>query len=337
MGTLLDGQVGFKKQSAFGTPVTVDRFLEVLADSTHTWDPAVIQGQGLRVSSRYPRSARRSAGTGSGDISLKVELASKGFGTLWELVAGTAESNLVSGSTYQQRFRPVYTTPFPTVATIQFGVPRLDASGTVDAYTYSDCVAKSFTIDCPDNEHSPTLQVDFWAGALATATALAAASYTSAPTLFVPTDGATTLGGTLTPPTTTALASGGTVAANIRAWSLEVDLGLGSRPKIGGWQIPPVGTPAGKLTIKQDVDATTLRDALIAQSVTSFTGLFTGAALSTGTEQIEVDIPAMMLDSDSFGQLTTGDGPVADPKFTILDDLTDDEWYIVARTADTAL
>jgi hypothetical protein len=337
MATLLDAQVGFKKQTAFGTPIVVDRFIEALADTKHSFDPMVIQGMGLRVSSRYARSARRLAGTGRGEVSLKMELTSKGLGTLLELIAGTSESTLVSGTTFQQRHRPVLATPFMPVATIQLGIPRTDASGTVDAYTYSDCAVKSFSIDVPDNENPPTLEAVFWAASVATATALASASYVTTPTLFSPTTGVTTLGGTLTAPTATALATGGTAATNIRGWTLDVDLGLVERPRVGGWQRPPVGAPKAVLKVKQDYDATTARDAMLAQALTSFSGSFTGGALSAGTERIELDIPTMAIDQDAFPDLTNGDGSIPEITYSVLDNLTDDEWYIVTRTADNAL
>ena len=74
-GTLLDGQFGFKKETTFATPVTVDRFLEVLADGTsHKPDAMPIQGEGLRVSARFDRGARLLPGRGKGEITVKAEL-----------------------------------------------------------------------------------------------------------------------------------------------------------------------------------------------------------------------------------------------------------------------
>ena len=338
MATLLDGQVGFLKESVYNTPVTVTRFLEVLEESKHNLDPMPIQGLGLRVGSRYIRTARRLAGTGRGDLTLKAEITSKGFGTLFELVSGTSTSTLVSGSTFQQVFTPVITGTVMPSSTIQFGIPRLDSGGTVDAYTYSGCVAKSFEIDAT-SDGTVTISVDFWSAAVATATGLATASYPTTPTLY--TDGASdagaTFGGTLTTPTTVALASGGTTSANIRSWQLSVDLGLNERPKLGGWNQPSAGMQSAKLKLVQDYDATTTRALQISQAPTSFTGFYTGGALSTGTERFEVDIPAMIVDDGSFGQLTAGDGSIPDVSFTVGDNLTDKPWYAVFRTADATL
>lgn len=337
MSTTMDGQVTWLKETTFNTPVTPSRAIEVLADSQHSFDPMAIQGQGLRVSSQYARTARRLAGTGRGEVTLKFELTSKGMGTLFEMAAGTSESTLVSASTYQQRHRPVRTVPFGLSSTIQFGVPRVDSAGTVDAYTYSGCSLKTMVIDAPDMESLPTCTLTFWAASLATATALVIASYPATPTLYTPVGGTTTLGGTLTAPTTTALATGGTTVTNVRGWTLTVDVGLDERPRLGGWQQPATGAPKATLKVKQDYDATTLRDALKAQTALSFSGSFIGGALSTGTERFELDIPSMYADQDAFGQITNGDPSVPDITFMVTDNLTDAPWYIVQRTADNAL
>lgn len=340
MGTLLDGQFGFKKEATAGTGVTVDRFLEVLPDSTHKPDPMFLQGQGLRVSSVFPRGARRLPGRGKGDITIKCELTSKGLGTLLELAAGTSSSTIVSGSTYQQLHTPVLTGTVLPTATLQFGVPRADASGTVVAYTYTYCVNKGGKIEFPV-DGVPTIEMSFWAGGFSSSqnsgTALASASYAATPTLFNTASAVTTLGGALTVPTTTALASGGTPDVTTRSWSFEWDNGINERPRLGGWQTPTVGARSAKLTIQQDSTAATLETAFMAQTGTSFTGYVTGGALSTGTERFEVDIPQMFVTDHDMAQLTSGDGPVPSITFDVTDNLTDKAWYFVTRTADTAL
>lgn len=340
MGTLLDGQLGFKKETTFNTGVTVDRFLEVLADSTHKPDAMPLQGTGLRVAGVFPRGARRLPGRGKGDLTVKVELQSKGFGTLLELLTGTSTSTLVSGSTFQQVHTPVLTGTVLPTATIQFGVPRADASGTVVAYTYTGCVAKSWKIEFP-TDGVPTLEANFWAGGFSSSqnsgTALATASYAATSTLFSTVAASTTLGGALTVPTSTALASGGTVDTTIRSWTLEVDNGINERPRLGGWQVPTVGARTAKLTIQQDSTAATLETAYMAQTGTSFTGFTTGAALSTGTERFEVDVPQMFVAEHDFAQLTNGEGPIPAVTFDLTDNLTDRAFYLVTRTADTAL
>ena len=316
--------------------MTVDRFYEVLADSTHSWDAQPYQGEGLRVSAAYPRAARRVAGVGAGEVTVKVELQSKGMGVLLEAICGAIASTNVSGSTYQIRGTSVLAGTTRNSYTVQLGVP--DFGGTVRPYTYAGCVATGFEIDAPDGG-VPTLSVTFWSASLATATALAAASYASSATMFASGSGnaATTLGGTITAPTTTALESGGTSSTNIRGWTLTGDLTANERPRLGGWQRPTAGGVSTTLKIVQDYDATTVRDLVISQASTSFTGYYTGAALSAGTERFGVVIPAMKVQAGAFGQLTNGEGSVPEPTFDVFDNGTDEPWYIVMRTADTAL
>ncbi len=338
MATLLDGQVGMKKETTYGTAVTVDRFYEALADSTHNFTPEPYQGMGLRVGSVHRRTARRGAGVPKGEVTIVTELFSKGMGVLLEAICGSIAITNVSGSTYQIRGLSDFTSTVRPSYTIQFGVPRSDASGTVDPYTYEGCVATAFEIDAPERG-VPTLSVTFWSENMATATALATASYASSPTLFSASAAAagTTFGGSLTVPTTSALESGGTASTNIRSWRLSADLLINERPNIGGWQRPTAGGVATTLTVVQDYDATTTRALQISQGATSFTGYFTGAALDTGTERFGVVIPAMQLDDGSFGQITAGEGSIPEVTFSVGDNLTDEPWYIVMRTADTSL
>ena len=338
MATLIDGQVGIKKETTYGTPVTVDRFYEVLPDSTHDFDPMRIEGEGLKVGATHKRADRAVAGVGKGELTIKVELISKSLGVLLEAICGSAAITNVSGATYQILGKADFTTATRNSYTIQVGVPQSDASGTVSAFTYAGCVATGFEIDAPDGG-VPTLSVTFWSASLATATALAAASYASSATMFASGSGnaATTLGGTITAPTTTALESGGTSSTNIRGWTLTGDLTANERPRLGGWQRPTAGGVSTTLKIVQDYDATTVRDLVISQASTSFTGYYTGAALSAGTERFGVVVPAMKVQPGAFGQLTNGEGSTPEPTFDVFDNGTDEPWYIVARTADTAL
>lgn len=338
MGVLTDGQVVFLKESSWDSPATPSRALEVLPDGTsHAFDPMVIQGMGLRVGSQYMRGARRLAGTGRGEITVKYELESKGFGSLFELLGGSCVSNLVSTGVYQELCLPTITSAFQTSATFQFGVPESDASGTVTPFTYSGCCCKSFEIDAPDMESPPTVTATFWAADVTTGTALVAASYPSTPTLFSGAAAATTLAGSLTMPTTTALASGGTSVTDIRGWNLSVDLGLAERPALGGWQQPALGAPKATLKIKQDYDATTLQALLLSQGSVAFTGTYTGGTLTSGSETFQVAVPAAYVDDGALAQFTAGDPAVPEITLACLDDLSHTPWAIAIRTADTAL
>lgn len=342
MGTLVDAQAGSIKEVTFGTaPGAVTRFLEVLADTSLGWDNMRLEGGGLRSGASVLRQGRVQAGVGKGEITIKAELYSKGFGQLLESICGSIAHTLVSGSTFQQRGLAELATPFRPSYTWQLGIPRSDASGTIDAYTYSGCVAKSFEIDAPSRA-IPTLSVTFWAASLTTATGLATASYPATPTVYGDANSiaGTTFGGTLTAPGTNTLASGGTAANNIRAWNFTGDLTANERPKLGGWQQPTAGDvlKAFKLKVTQDYDGVTTRGLQLAPgTATSFTGFYTGAALSSGTERFELDIPSMSLDDGALPKMTTGEGSVPEPTFTVTSNGTDSAWYLVTRTSDATL
>lgn len=340
MGTLLDGQLAFKKESTFATPVTPDRFPEVLADSTHKPDAMTIQGMGLRVSSVFPRGARRLPGRGKGDLTIKAEVQSKGFGTLFELLAGTSASSNVSGATYQQWHRPILTGTVLPSATIQFGTPRSDSSGTVAAHTYAGCVCKSWELEAvADNPGFLMLTASFWAASYTSATGLASASYVSSPYTFNTVAHTTKIGGTYTVPTSTALTttSSMTTVTNVRSWKLSVDNGINERPRLGGWQVPTVGARTATLEISHDSDLATYETAYMAQTGTPFFAQMTGGSLSTGSETFELLVPSMFIDDNDFAQLTTGDGPVSSVKYQVMDNLTDAPFYLVQRTSDTTL
>lgn len=336
MGTPLDGQVGFVIETAWNSASVPARFLEVLADSSDNFDPMQVQGQGLRVTTRFPRGARRQAGIGQGDITVKAEAQSKAFGLLLQLCCGIATSNTVSGTTFQQLFSPALTTPFLPSATIQFGVPEVDTTGTVQPRTYKGCTVKSWTLDAPEGE-IPTLSVDFWAASYTSAQALAAASYATAPTTYGPAATGCSLGGALTIPTTTALGTGGTSTTAIRSWTLTVDNGLKTRPGTGVWQQPVAGAPKATLKIKRDFDTTAYATAQVSQTTTSFAGWYTGAALGTGTERLQVDIPQMMLSDGAFAKLSDDEPDVPELTFDVTEDGTNEGFYVTVRTADTAL
>ena len=74
MATLLDGQYGMKKETTYGTPVTVDRFYEILADSSHNFDKMPIRGEGLKAGSNGPRVDRSVAGVGKGTVTVKANI-----------------------------------------------------------------------------------------------------------------------------------------------------------------------------------------------------------------------------------------------------------------------
>ena len=184
---------------------------------------------------------------------------------------------------------------------------------------------------------------------LSIGTAYVTPTYASGASLYtsaLPTAGALTLGGTLTAPTTTALASisGGTIAVGLKSWTFNLDNGLDlKREIVGGRNNPTTGARKGTVTLQLEYDSVT--GAMLADAQANGTKL---AALigSQTPEQITAGNPAQMqlafaslrFDSGAFPQPTKGDTTVHTVKASVLDGLVAAQAaYLVLRTADTAL
>ena len=334
MAALQDASVGTAVESTYGTPVTVTRWYEFV-DESFDYEKTVKQGAGIRVGSKVARSGRRVVTETQAKGDLTVELGSKGLGTLLQTCFGTGVSTLVSGTTYQQNFTLGATPPSMTV---QKGLVRAD--GTVDPYTYNGGVVDSFEIDCPQGDIAK-LKASFVFRDMLTATAYAAPSYVS-PSLFHFAQGAITIGGTVTAPTTTALATGGTAVANVRDFSVKVDNKLtADRFNYGGagkMAAPTLGLRGitGKMTI--EYTDRTLVDAYIADTPLALSLTFTSSeTLSTGTAQLQIVLPEIKLN----GEVPKANGTdliTLSVDFDALDNLTAAQpIWLSLRTADTAL
>jgi hypothetical protein len=334
MAALQDASVGTAVESTYGTPVTVTRWYE-FTDESFDYEKTVKQGAGIRVGSKVARSGRRVVTETQAKGDLTVELGSKGLGTLLQTCFGTGVSTLVSGTTYQQNFTLGSTPPSMTV---QKGLVRAD--GTVDPYTYNGGVVDSFEIDCPQGDIAK-LKASFVFRDMLTATAYAAPSYVS-PSLFHFAQGAITIDGTVTAPTTTALASGGTAVANVRDFSVKVDNKLtADRFNYGGagkMAAPTLGLRGitGKMTI--EYTDRTLVDAYIADTPLALSLTFTSSeTLSTGTAQLQIVLPEIKLN----GEVPKANGTdliTLSVDFDALDNLTAAQpIWLSLRTADTTL
>ena len=342
MTTQLDSSIGIKKESTFGTPVTVDRFPEFLSESLD-WKPEYMVGRGLRVGSRVQRASRRKLGRQhvEGDISL--EACARGLGIFFEALLGQVTSTIIgAGPAYQHLFTLTNTDPFPTY-TIQKGIPLL-GGGAVQPATFSGMACTRGTINSAVGE---IVRLDTsWVGKqVSTAIAYAAPSYVAdtSQELFTFLDGSITLGtSALTVPTTTALgAQGGSVVSNVRDFSVTIDNKLdvsgytyGSngtiqrRPTLGATEI------TGKVTA--EFDSVTNRDYFLNNTTVSITLTFqTTTLLQASTyNTLQVVLPAVKLDGDT--PRAVSDGVVTqDLGFTVLDNGTQAPVYVVLRNLDT--
>lgn len=339
MTTQIDSSIGLALESTYGTGVTVTKFPEFLSE-TFEWKPTFIQGQGFRAGSRVARNERRALGKNFVEGDLELECVTKGLGVFFNALLGGLTNTLVSGSAWQQVHTLATTDPVNSY-TIQKGIPLL-GGGAVQAHTMTGMVCTKGEINAASGE-IVKLKTSWNGKAVSTATAYAAPSYVAANEVFNFTQGAITVGGSVTMPTTTALATGGTSVADILDFSLALDLKLDAngftfggagqqvrRPVIGG-----MTDFKGKITA--EFDSTTLRDAFLAQTGLSLVLTFTSATvISAGVSPVlQIVLPMIKLNGD-LPNATMG-AVKQSIDFDVLDNGTNSPIYVVLRTADTAV
>lgn len=341
MTTQLDSSIGIKKETTFGTGVTVDRFPEFLSESLD-WKPEYMLGKGLRQGSRVARASRRQLGKHhvEGDVSL--EACARGLGIFFEALLGQATSTIIgTGPAYQHLFTLTNTDPMPSY-TIQKGIPLL-VNGAVQPHTFTGMTCTKGTINSAVGD-IVKLDTSWFGKAISTATAYAAPSYVSESSqeLFTFLHGALSLGtGALTVPTATALGSGSDSAGNVRDFSVTIDNKMdtngytfggngtiGRRPTLGATDI------TGKLTI--EFDSVAQRDAYLNNTTQSLVMTFTTSTLLQATvyNTLQIVLPAIKLDGDT--PKAVSDGVVLqNAGFTVLHDGTNAPVYVVLRNLDT--
>lgn len=333
MTTTQDCSIGLAVESTYGTGVTVTRFPEFVSE-TLDYRKNVVQGKGLRVGSRVARSGRRVVTTADAGGDITMECVSKGMGLIWQACLGAGVSTLVSGSVYQQLFT---LGDAPSSLTVQKGLPQV--GGFVDAYTYVGAMVDSWEFAF-GNADIPSLKMTLDCKDVLTATAYAAPSYVAGANLFS-FAGATLSTGTLTSPTTIILGSGATPVANVRGGSIQVANNIrGDRYNIGGAgrkAKPTVGMReiTGRLDV--EYDSTTFRDAVLNETPMNLVLTYTGGALTTGNETLQVIVPEIKLDGE-LPKSNGGDLIMQSMAFVGLDNLTAAQpIWVVTRTADAAL
>jgi hypothetical protein len=333
MASTQDSSIGVIEEVTYGTsPGAVTRWPEFL-DAPLTWNPTRVQGQGLRVGSRVARSGRRVTTGLAGGGGFNMEATSKGMGLFWKWALGSSTYTLVSGSTWQGVFTLGDT---PGSFVLQEGV--VEVGGTVDAMTFLGCMIDSWDLKFA-NEGIVEVNYALDIRDLTTATAYAAPSYASTPNLFHFAN-ATLTSGALTAPTTTALGVGGTTIADVIDGTLSVKNNLQSiKPtgSAGKKAKPTVGLRGISGSLNLDYDSTTFRDAFIADTPINLVLTWTGGALSTGLETLQVIVPEIKFDGQLPNPNKTDRIAVPMP-FTGLDNLTAAQpIWVVTRSSDAAL
>lgn len=304
MTTQLDAQIGYKKETTFGTPVTVDTFVEFIAEDLD-YNVEWAQGAGMRVGQRLDYSDRRVKVKEDASGSFTVELQTKGLGKLIEAaLGGTGTSTQIAASAaYQQLFTPT-TTDYLSSYTIQKGIPPL-GGGSTNPMTFDGMVCSGFELT--GNNGIPTLKFNWIGRSLATGTSLATASYASGVKELAFVHGSVTIGGTVTVPTTTALGSSdATTSANVPDFNLTYNNGLDPNGFNYGGAGKRVRKPAlgkrkveGSLTV--EYDSNTLRDAWLAGTDLGLVMTFTDASVAIAGSNyptFQITIPVIKLNGE---------------------------------------
>jgi hypothetical protein len=340
MTTQQDAAVGFKKETTYGTYVAPDKFVEFLSEE-FAWEPTFHEGPAMRYGKRMLAGNRRVKTKEQVTGALEVEATTKGLGALFEAALGTATSTVASGAAYQQLFTPTITDPLPSY-TFQKGIP-LVGGGAAQPQSFTGCVCSGFELTAA-NGAVPTLKFNWVGKTVDTAQTFVTPSYPAAYELLTFVGGSIRIGGSVTPPTTTALASGGTAAANVTDIDMTFENGLDE----GGFFLggsgqrgrkPVVGLRALTGTITAEYDSNTLRDAFLAQTDLALVLKFAHPTVITGAyyPTLEITIPVVRLDGE-LPKANAGEVITQEIGFTAVDGQSAAHpVYVAIVTAETAI
>ncbi len=172
----LASQFGVKKESTWGTPVTVDRFQEFLSCGI---TPVVGRNtsNGIRSGQRVARADRSVPYVSRYEGPFQQEVLSSGFGFWLEHILGTVAAPVEDGAntgvfTHTATIGDVCAKGF----TAQVNIPLGECGNTAQAHTYSGCKVTKWSLGVT-KEGNLLFDCDIVAKDGTTATALASASY----------------------------------------------------------------------------------------------------------------------------------------------------------------
>lgn len=342
MSNVLDSSIGVKKETVFGTPVTVDRFPEFISESL-SFKNSYAQSAGKRVGSRMARATGRVLEKVAAGGQIQLEAVTKGLGLWLDAALGTSTSTVTADATvYLQVHTPTLTGPAASY-TLQKGLPPV-GGGAVQAYTFPGSVCESLEIDF--SSAIVKLAMDWISREVVTVPAYAAPSYVvgAEPLTFV--GGEVYIGATVTKPTATTLATtadspvafinGGkvTLKNNLDGGNYP----LGSAGKQGRTSEHGMLDVSGSLDV--ELQGTTMRDALLNQTRLSLLLTFKHpTTIGTSSKPtLQVYIPTIVF-NDSLPEATDGKPIVTTMNFVGLDALgaATSPIYVCYQTLDTAI
>ncbi|MHC6176240.1 phage tail tube protein [Glutamicibacter sp. X7] len=340
MTTQLDCSLGFGLESGYGIPATPQQFPEFVSE-TLAWNPEIVQGEGLRPGHRAPRTARRALVQEMSGGDIEVEATTKGLGLFLHAIFGASTNTIIGAGPAYQQVHTLVKGALPSY-TIQKGVPLI-GGGAIQPHTFHGAVVESAELTAAAGE-IVKLSTTWNAREIVTDTPYVPTVYPADMELFTFVHGSISIGGTVTAPTSTALAAGGTVAATITEFSLSLSNGIdeggftfGSEGKRG--RRPEVGLVEATGSMTAEYQDNMLRDAFLNQEPLSVVLTFeAGPEIQAGVRStLQIYLSSVKLD----GQLPASNGgePITQAvDFTSLDGLIAgvEPIYAVYRSTDTA-
>jgi hypothetical protein len=326
IGSGIGSWLGIKKESTFGTAVTVDRFYEFNSESTK-YNKNTVVGEGLRSGGLVPRANRRVVTTKSSEGDFEIDLPTRGLGLLLSLATGSVPTGTLASGAYTYEFVPedMVSDSFTTqVAVPQYG-------GTLTYKTLPGCKINSFELSVGAGEIAKgkfTLDgVNLTTGS----TTSAEPAYTNFATtnLFHFAQGAIT-------------DNVSTTYANIKDFTLSVDNTL----KTDRFNLGAAGIKSEQIingfraitgTVTAEFTDTVLLDKFLADTTAGLKLTFTGGTIGTGqNETLSITLPACKFDGDV--PMVSGPGVIdVSFSFTVYDNGTNAPFTITYKTLDSAL
>jgi hypothetical protein len=327
IGSGIGSWLGIKKESSFGTAVTVDRFYEFNSEGTKYTKNTVV-GQGLRNGGLVARANRRVVTTVAGEGDFEVDLTTRNMGLLFSLATGSVPTGTLANGAYTYLFTP--TDLIGDSFTTQVAVPQY--GGTLTYKTLSGCKVTNFELSVGAGDIAKAkFSLDskgFTTGSSTSATVAYANIATS--NLFHFAQGSIT-------------DNVSTTYANIKDFSFSVDnslktdrFNLGSAGSKSEQIINGFRAITGKVTA--EFTDTVLLDKFLADTTAGLKVTFEGATIGSGSdkETLSITLPACKFDGDV--PMVGGPGVVdVSFGFTVYDNGTDEPFTITYKTLDSAL
>jgi hypothetical protein len=337
--TQLDSFVGMTRETAFGAYMAPSKFLtftDESLDQKFTWNDATGLRPGRRTTAAFQRTLERIMV--DGDVTMEANTAEQGI--IWESLLGARADALVAGgtATYQHLYTPA--ADYLPSYTIQKGIPPL-GGGPLIPFTFLGMQCKSLVFDAKIDV-PPTIKATFDGQniypALTGSGVAATPVYPTANELLTYVGGSITVGGTVTPPTGTTLATGGTSVAQIVDASVTFDNALDSGGITLGGGGARTRALASLLTKISGTLTAEFRDASFWNAyngaqrlalVLNFQGSITEAALNN---YLQIYVPIIVLDGE-MPKIKAGSIVTQSLGFTGLQDTVNslNPFYVVQR------